>query len=201
MAKATIIKVETPGELYCHIQGHQPQPCYIEVDLESGTISATYDPEIGGAIPKSVWTGYVRRFRIPPLTADVANATMEKIKPLVETMLDNWEEEWDGNDWRAHLLPEGLRAQEQISELVEENPDYWFPEDVVFPLEEVDWFPYVKDEVTADSTNEQLEELARETVADLEKGVPSGVLPDDAYEDILERLTSYREELREEDSE
>ena len=35
MAKATIIKVETPAELYCHIQGHEPQPCYIEVDLEA----------------------------------------------------------------------------------------------------------------------------------------------------------------------
>src|SRR5690554_7853969 len=80
MAKATIIKVETPAELYCHIQGHQPQPCYIEVDLEEGTISATHDPEIGGGVPKSVWTGHVRRFRIPPLTADAANAIMEKIK-------------------------------------------------------------------------------------------------------------------------
>lgn len=197
MAKATIIPVETPGELYCHIQGHQPQPCYIEVDLERGTISATYDPEIGGAIPKSVWAGYVRRFRIPPLTADVANATMEKIKPLVETMLDHWDEEWDGNDWRAYLLPEGFRAQETISELVE-DPGRWFPEDEVYPLDEGDWFPYVQDEVNTDTTDEQLEELARETVADLEKGVPSGVLPDEAYEDILERLTSYREELREE---
>lgn len=198
MAKATIIKVETPGELYCHFQGHEPQPCYIEVDLEGGTISATYDPEIGGGVPKSVWTGYIRRFRIPPLTAEVANATMEKIKPLVETMLDHWDEEWDGNDWRAHLLPEGLRAQEQISELLEEDTNYWLPEDVVFPLDEVDWFPYVKDEVTADSTNEQLEELAHRTVADLEMGVPSGVLPDEAHEDILERLLSYRDELREE---
>lgn len=198
MAKATIIPVETPGELYCHLQGHEPQPCYIEVDLEGGTISATYDPEIGGGVPKSVWTGHVRRFRIPPLTADVANATMEKIKPLVETMLDHWDEEWDGGDWRAYLLPEGLRAQEQISELLEEDINYWLPEDVVFPLDEVDWFPYVKDEVTADSTNEQLEELARRTVADLEMGVPSGVLPDEAYDDILERLLSYRDELREE---
>lgn len=197
MAKATIIPVETPGELYCHIQGHQPQPCYIEVDLERGTISATYDPEIGGGVPKSVWNGYVRRFRIPPLTAEVANATMEKIKPLVETMLDHWDEEWDGGDWRASLLPEGLRAQEKISELVE-DPGRWFPEDEVFPLDEGDWFPYVQDEVDTDTTDEQLEELARETVADLEKGVPSGVLPDEAYEDILERLTSYRDELREE---
>lgn len=197
MAKATIIKVETPGELYCHIQGHQPQPCYIEVDLERGTISATYDPEIGGAIPKSVWNGYVRRFRIPPLTADVANATMEKIKPLVETMLDHWDEEWDGNDWRAYLLPEGFRAQEQISELVE-DPGRWFPEDEVHHLDEGDWFPYVRDEVDTDTTDEQLEELARRTVVDLEKGVPSGVLPDEAYEDILERLMSYRDELREE---
>lgn len=201
MAKATIIPVETPGELYCHLQGHQPQPCYIEVDLEEGTISATYDPEIGGGVPKSVWTGYIRRFRIPPLTAEVANATMEKIKPLVETMLDHWDEEWDGSDWRAHLLPEGLRAQEQISELLEEDTNYWLPEDVVFPLDEVDWFPYVKDEVTADSTNEQLEELAHRTVADLEMGVPSGVLPDDAYEDILERLLDYRDELKEEEEE
>lgn len=198
MAKATILPVETPGELYCHLQGHEPQPCYIEVDLEGGTISATYDPEIGGGVPKSVWTGYIRRFRIPPLTAEVANATMEKIKPLVETMLDHWDEEWDGSDWRAHLLPEGLRAQEQISELLEEDTNYWLPEDVVFPLDEVDWFPYVKDEVTADSTNEQLEELAHRTVADLEMGVPSGVLPDEAHEDILERLLSYRDELREE---
>lgn len=201
MAKATIIPVETPGELYCHLQGHEPQPCYIEVDLEGGTISATYDPEIGGGVPKSVWTGYIRRFRIPPLTAEVANATMEKIKPLVETMLDHWDEEWDGSDWRAHLLPEGLRAQEQISELLEEDTNYWLPEDVVFPLDEVDWFPYVKDEVTADSTNEQLEELAHRTVADLEMGVPSGVLPDDAYEDILERLLDYRDELKEEEEE
>lgn len=197
MAKATIIPVETPGELYCHLQGHQPQPCYIEVDLEEGTISATYDPEIGGGIPKSVWTGHVRRFRIPPLTAEVANATMEEIRPLVETMLDHWDEEWDGSDWRAHLLPEGLRAQEQISELVE-NPGRWFPEDEVYHLDEGDWFPYVQDEVNTDTTDEQLKELARRTVADLEEGVPSGVLPDEAHEDILERLLSYRDELREE---
>ena len=201
MAKATIIKVETPAELYCHIQGHEPQPCYIEVDLEEGTISATYDPEIGGGVPKSVWTGHVRRFRIPPLTADAANTIMEKIKPLVEIMLDNWEEEWDGSDWWAHLLPAGIRAQEQISELVEEDTDYWLPEDVVFPLEEIDWFPYVKDEVTADTTDEQLEELAHRTVKDLEMGVPSGVLPEGSYDDIVERLMDYRDELKEEEEE
>jgi len=199
MAKATIIKVETPAELYRRYQGHASQPCYIEVDLEEGTISATYDPNTG-SVPASVWHGYVRRFRIPPLTADVANATMEKIKPLVETMLDNWEEDWDGHNWWARLLPEGIRAQEEISELVEEDPDYWLPEDVVFPLEEIDWFPYVKDEVAAHTTDEQLEELARRTVADLEMGVPSGVLPDDAFDDILERLTDYRDELKEEEA-
>lgn len=197
MAKATIIKVETPAELYCHIQGHEPQPCYIEVDLENGTISATYDPEIGGGVPKSVWTGHVRRFRIPPLTADAANTIMEKIKPLVEIMLDNWEEEWDGGDWWAHLLPAGIRAQEEISELVED--DYWLPEDMVFPLEDIDWFPYVKDEVTADTTDEQLKELAHRTVKDLEMGVPSGVLPEGTYDDIVERLMDYRDELKEEE--
>src|SRR5690606_41531578 len=104
-------------------------------------------------------------------------------------------------NWRAGRRPAGHRAQEEIPELVEEDPDYWLPEDVVCPREEIDWFPYSKDEVTAHTTDEQLEELARRTVADLEMGVPSGVLPDDAFDDILERLTDYRDELQEEEEE
>jgi len=84
---------------------------------------------------------------------------------------------------------------------VEEDSDYWLPEDVVFPLEDIDWFPYVKDEVTADTTDEQLEELAHRTVKDLEMGVPSGVLPEGSYDDIVERLMDYRDELKEEEEE
>lgn len=110
-----------PFELYCSYDG-QEQDCMIELDLESGVLDASYNPEIGNAVPSRVWHGVVRRYPIPCLSSQGANRAMEAILPLAQRVLDGSEVEWDGNNWVSILNDDADTAEWEIQkELSPEN--------------------------------------------------------------------------------
>lgn len=78
--------------LYCRYPGQTaPQPAYVELDTETGELSADYDGEIGPAVPAAVYEGRVRRYQVPKpdawRLADIESLLAE-IAPLAERVID-----------------------------------------------------------------------------------------------------------------
>jgi hypothetical protein len=91
----------------------------IELDLETGVLDASYDPEIGNAVPMYVWDGIVRRYRIPCLSSQGANRAMEAILPLAQRVLDGAEVVWDGSNWVSKLDDDASKAEYEIERMLE----------------------------------------------------------------------------------
>lgn len=112
---------DDPFELYCAYDG-QEQDCMIELDLETGQLDASYNPEIGNAVPMHVWDGIVRRYSIPCLSSQGANRAMEAILPLAQRVVDGAEVVWDGSNWVSKLNEDAEKAEYEIQkELQPEN--------------------------------------------------------------------------------
>lgn len=78
----SIQKINSADELHCHYdQQTSAQPCYVSLDCGTGELTASYNVEIGSAIPFSVYHGHVRRYGIPCLTPEAANDLLETIAP------------------------------------------------------------------------------------------------------------------------
>lgn len=167
---ALIIPTE-PTKLYVHYTGQsEPQPCYIELDLRGGTLLADYDAAVGGARPFSVHYGFERRYPIPRLHGEAADAWMEKIRPLADRILADWESEWNGHDTVAVLGEDGLAAEGEILAMLgldgppgnssfspTEMITVWTPDDGAVTGQEAQNF-----EITADTTDERLAEIEEE---------------------------------------
>lgn len=121
MTKTVVIKrcdEADPFELYCSYDG-QEQDCMIELDLETGQLDASYNPEIGNAVPSRVWHGVVRRYPLPCLSSQGANRAMEAILPLAQRVLDGAEVVWDGSNWVSKLNEDAEKAEYEIERMLE----------------------------------------------------------------------------------
>lgn len=77
MTSVTIKTVSNLDEIFCKYEGQmQPQPMHIDFDLRTGTLSAGYDPEIGGFMPVVVYKGIVKRFSMAHVKVDTINRLM-----------------------------------------------------------------------------------------------------------------------------
>ncbi|MEU0937550.1 hypothetical protein [Embleya sp. NPDC005971] len=170
-ATVRVVELTEPAELYRRYDGEiTAQPAYIELDLRNGTLLASYNAEIGNAVPFSVHHGFERRWDVSQRehltlsvpTADAANAFMKRIAPLADRILADWEEYWDGNNHVARLGEDALAAEEAIEALVDVP---WDEADLV-AVWDVDGATN-GDEVTeygitADTTDERLDEIEEE---------------------------------------
>lgn len=115
MPTVTIEKLTELDALYCRLNGQEGvQDAYIQLDLETGIMSANYNGEIGNSIPFSVFHGRVRRWTIPVLTADAANQVMQDWAPTAQRILDGSTIEWDGNNHVAVLYADAHDADEML---------------------------------------------------------------------------------------
>lgn len=66
-----------PAPLYCRYPGQaRPQPAYIELDCINGTVDARFNIRIGNGVPQTVWSGWVRRYDVPPTISGKALAAL-----------------------------------------------------------------------------------------------------------------------------
>lgn len=179
-----------PAELHRQYQGqHQPQPCYVEVDLESQLVLATYNAEIGNAVPAAVFHGIERRYEIPALTSTAANELLEKIRPFAERMVSDWEKEERDGDMVAVLGDDAEAAETEIDAMC---ADMWedhekitvWGTDGAIAGDEAETYG-----ITADTTDERLEEIEQEILTSLTEVSASD-------EVVLEGVTEYLESLR-----
>jgi hypothetical protein len=98
----------------------RPQPAYVALSLRSGALYAEHSPFVGN---ENQWTadeyhGFERHWQIDATTkARVVNALIDRIAPLAQRMLADWDTEWDGNNHVAQLGDDGAAASGEIAEL------------------------------------------------------------------------------------
>ncbi|CAM5503190.1 MULTISPECIES: helix-turn-helix domain-containing protein [Streptomyces] len=191
-----IIECTYTDELHRHYDGQtEAQDAYIELDLREGTLLASYNAEIGNAIPFTVHHGFERRYGIPTLTGDAADRAMEEIRPLAERILADWEEHWDGNNMVARLGEDAQAAEEEIEEKLGDFDE----SDMVTEWDidgatngcEVDVYG-----ITADTTDERLDEIEATIIKDLVDVSASDVV---VCHGLDTYLRDVRDELAEED--
>lgn len=191
-----VFECDEPAELYHERPGSEnPQPCYVELDLRERTLHAA--PNAADGIPAEVFYGHVRRYPIPLLTAEAANRLLTQIRPLAERICSDWDEVWDGNNFRAVLGEDARAAEAAILRLVGDPRDWehhWDPADLVdvWPLDaavlgdEADQY-----DITATTTDARLDEIEEEICASLAEVGPSRVA-------VVPGLTEYLQDLRDE---
>lgn len=195
-----IIECTDPTELYCHYEGQsEAQPAYLELDLRTGALVADYNAEVGNAIPFSAYHGFDRRYAIPVLTADAANRVMREIAPLAARILADWEEVWDGRNMVARLGKDAIAAEDEIEVKLgtchpyeepfgpEDKVTQWDIDGATNGCEVADY------EITADTTDERLDEIEREILTDL-TGCDGGSTA--VCHGLDAHLRSLRDELR-----
>jgi hypothetical protein len=103
-----------------------PQPVYVELDCAGRELSATYNGEIGNAVPVPVVFGHYQRFTIPILTADAANSLLRSLAPYAEKVCDGYDSEWDGSNMVATFTDaaqEAINAMSRMCDYIEANEE------------------------------------------------------------------------------
>lgn len=188
----TITPVEG-DELHHQYPGQTaPQDCYVQLVCETGELSASYNGEIGNAVPVGVWHRRVRRWTIPALTESAANALLEEIAPLAERVVAGYSEVWDGSNHVGEFDADADAAVEAIARLCDRD---WSEGEVIAVWNAADYLGNIGSvqaqaralKVTTTTTDDELDTIAEETEAEAAPAVVNGVRKH------LERL---RDELR-----
>ncbi|MEU7631697.1 hypothetical protein AB0C34_17165 [Nocardia sp. NPDC049220] len=202
MTTVTVQRLDesTPSALHHHYQGEiDPQPCFVQLDTESGELTADWDDEVGPGTPESVQNNQVLRWTIPLLTAAAANGLLEEIAPAAQQVLDGWAIDWDGSNHRGHVTEDsaGQAASAALAEIATECGRDFADSNLVVELDASYWFINGDSDlddlgVTASSTDTELATLAAQAAA--EAG-PASVYGYQVLDGALEVLTSRRDEL------
>lgn len=102
-----------------------PQEACIELDIESGNLSADYSGMIGPSFPPRVFRGLILRASVPNrLSVQAINNMLDEIAPLAARVCAGAKPVWDGNDWIGRLNDAAESAWEEIVLICEETePD------------------------------------------------------------------------------
>lgn len=171
----------------------QPQGAYVELDCETGALSADWNGEIGNAVPARVWHGHTRRWTIPALKARAANALLDEIEPLAQRVCDGYSSEWDGSNHVARFDDDAAAALEEIHALCDGADS----EDAVSVWDAADWYAGIGSRdtqraalgITGATTDEELAAIVAREEADAEASCDA---------DGVEGIADYLERLRDE---
>ncbi len=206
-----IIECTDPLELYRRFDGQsEAQDAYIALDLDNASLCASYNSEVGNAIPSEVRYGFERRYNIPILTGDAANRAMQKIRPMAERIVADWEREWNGNNHVAVLGEDAQAAEEEIEELLGLNLGYGATDADTQGFDDLDIVAVWDTDgatsgdeageygITADTTDARLEQIADEITREM--AACADVPPDDDRTPVavVHGLEEYLRELRNE---
>lgn len=173
----------------------RPQAVYIYLDIPAATMAAYYDPEDDGAMEEDEVRGVRRRYEIPALTRAAAIQAMSEIEPLAERVVAGATIERYGKTRWATLDADAQEAEEEILNQLDRE---WSEADLVAvydPPEMTD--AEIKSRgVTADTTDEELDEIAEGILRELAEDSPSG---EAAVDGLLAVLTEARDGLVEEE--
>lgn len=103
----------------------EPQRAFYDLDLERDTVFATYDPEVGNAIPFRTWYGVARRYYFDPnLKKKVVNSMGKALLPLFERVRRGAVIELDNGNYKAYLNEDAKEAELEIENKIIELSYY-----------------------------------------------------------------------------
>lgn len=194
MTKLQTTLTTSDDELYMRYEGQSgPQEVRLTLNLDTGELSAAYWPEIG---PSKSMRAFNRRdieWSIPPLKVHALKALFDQVSTDAQTILDDSTVQWDGNNMSGELGNDAELSDVRIESTVSGG---WSSADVYEVWEAASYLePCFPDEfdITAKTTDEQLEEKASEIVNE----APADVNLD--KDDICKRLTDWRDDLKDDD--
>jgi len=170
--KITIDYVSTDAlhPLYVQYDGQVTvQPTYVEIDLDSGNLSADYSGDVGGGVPERVWNGDVVRYAIDPdLTASEINQLLDDISPAAQQLIEHRPERDYAGTIAGQLVIVATDTVDPIQQLCDRqtesggiwDADMWIEADGMNQ-------PLCKDHnidginLRHDSTDKELDEIAR----------------------------------------
>jgi len=162
-ANVQVTEVVGDTDLYCngYDNNDSPQPVVVELNCDDGELSADYlvDPSSTRA---DVWHGRRLQWGIQLMLADTANILLHKIAPLAQQILDGYEPIWNGSNHVGRLNGSARTASEEIERMCEAA----VPDLLIYTAS--DWFSSSTPAdigVTADSTDDDLEEVAANALA------------------------------------
>ncbi|MFV8133225.1 hypothetical protein [Streptomyces syringium] len=195
--KVRVIACTAADALHCRYAGEsQAQPAYVELGLKDGVLLASYDSEVGGAVPSEVYHGIDLRWPVPVLGGTAATRLLERLEPLAQRILDDSEITWNGSNRVGVLGEDGQAAAEEIEALCEAefedgdaNPD-------LLPVWSVDTLGDLWDAdeagIGACTTDEELDVITARLLEEFRQGMGQ---PDAVIDGLGEYLRSLRDDL------
>jgi hypothetical protein len=167
------IETDDPLALYEKFRGqNQRQPVFVELDLESGDLSAYVSPDIGNGMPERVYNRRAIRWEIPVLTPEACNALLDEIEPHAGILWDGSTIEFDGRNHVGTLDDDAQDAVQTISDLCDEGRfseaqrvSVWDADDYLSPVGS-DSAQSRSFRVTAATTDDELRTRADELTAE-----------------------------------
>lgn len=107
--------------LHTYPMQYQPQDAFVEL-TESGNVAVRWNPEIGSAIPVSVWNNCDYRWKIAhDLTTDEIDDLLDEALPLLERVHDGLTVAWDGSNRKGHLDGDADDANYRLDRMCSER--------------------------------------------------------------------------------
>lgn len=96
------------------------QRAYFELLHEDTEVYVTFDAEIGGGIPFSVYHGKDRRWYFSPkLKLGIVNKLGRELLPLFERVRSGLTVDWDGYNMTGSLTDDAQKANDEIEAIIE----------------------------------------------------------------------------------
>jgi len=117
-----IAELDGPAPLYKRFARQaEPQRAYVKLHV-SGVVTASYDPEIGGAVPIDVYSGLTRRYIVPNnLTANGIRALLRDNWHLIVRIILGMTVRWSGTCTIGRLSYDAAEAEQELDHAL--NPD------------------------------------------------------------------------------
>lgn len=202
MTTIDITPVASPAALYCKYDSeHAVQGVCLYLDTRDGRMWCDYNGRIGNAVSSEEYHRLILAAAIPVLTADAANALMEEVRDLAQTVVDGAGIEWDGDNNVGVLTPEASAAWGEIEEQC--DAERFDERSCVVAWDVHDWFVDGDDAtieqtgITAGTTDEQITKIAEEQAEMAQSQGASGFDLLDA-DDVAAYLKRLRDDLRDE---
>ena len=98
------------------------QDAYVELDCVNKTLAASYNSEIGNAVPFTVYHGHDQRFGCNAhLSESAVKSLLDECLPFAERIVQGYKSYWDGNNHRARFTDDAQTAIEEMNELCSGN--------------------------------------------------------------------------------
>ena len=121
------VSTKTLHPLYAHFSGQtSSQESYVELDLDSGNLSADYSGEVGNGIPERIWNGRATRFDVDPhLTASEINDLLDEIAPIAQEWIDARQGDELDSDTISYVIDAAFKIQQLCEGRVTESGGVW----------------------------------------------------------------------------